>query len=86
MPADGTAALVISLDFELHWGVHDKRSVEAYLNRPREELYDLSADPDEVKNLAGDPAHAEVLAGLRKRLKEWQQATGDPWVVKYQHE
>jgi len=30
MPADGTATLVISLDFELHWGVHDKRSVEAY--------------------------------------------------------
>jgi peptidoglycan/xylan/chitin deacetylase (PgdA/CDA1 family) len=30
MPADGTAALVISLDFELYWGVHDKVSVEAY--------------------------------------------------------
>jgi len=30
MPADTTGALVISLDFELHWGVHDKRSVEAY--------------------------------------------------------
>src|SRR5262245_45984465 len=30
MPADGTAALVLSLDFELHWGVHDKLTVEAY--------------------------------------------------------
>src|SRR5215813_9339589 len=30
MPGEATGALVISLDFELHWGVHDKRSLEAY--------------------------------------------------------
>jgi len=30
MPAETPGALVISLDFELHWGVHDKRSVESY--------------------------------------------------------
>ena len=36
--------------------------------------------------MAGDPEYAAVLADLRKRLKEWQQATKDPWVVKYTHE
>jgi arylsulfatase A-like enzyme len=31
------------------------------------ELFDLAADPDEKRNLAGDPAHARVLAELRER-------------------
>ena len=31
-----------------------------------EELYDLTTDPDEVKNLAASPQHQEVLAKFRK--------------------
>jgi N-sulfoglucosamine sulfohydrolase len=63
-----------------------KRKVDPYINRPREELYDLESDPNEVKNLATDPAMANVLADLRKRLKQWQENTKDPWVVKYEYE
>lgn len=63
-----------------------RRTTAAYLNRPREELYDLTADPDEVRNLAADPAAAEVLGRLRANLRAWQEATNDPWVVKYRHE
>jgi arylsulfatase A-like enzyme len=33
-------------------------------------LYDLEADPHELRNLVGSPAHREVLAGLRARLAE----------------
>jgi N-sulfoglucosamine sulfohydrolase len=63
-----------------------KRSVEAYVRRPREELYDLERDPDELVNVAGDGAHAGVLADLRARLKAWQERTKDPWISKYAYE
>jgi arylsulfatase A-like enzyme len=33
-------------------------------------LYDLEADPHELRNLVGSPAHREVLARLRARLAE----------------
>ena len=68
---------------DTHFG---QRTVEAYLHRPRHELYDLAADPDEVVNLADDPGHSEVLAELQARLKAWQEETGDPWIVKYEYE
>lgn len=66
-----------------HYG---PRAVDAYIHRPREELYHLPSDPDEVKNLADDPAHRAALEQLRAKLKAWQQKTKDPWVVKYRYE
>ena len=57
-----------------------KRSLEAFRQRPAEELYDLAKDPGEVTNLAADPAHAAVLADLRGRLAGWRTATHDPWM------
>jgi N-sulfoglucosamine sulfohydrolase len=63
-----------------------RRTVAAYLNRPREELYDLTADPDELKNLVADPTAAGVLEQMRASCRAWQEATADPWVVKYRHE
>lgn len=61
-------------------------SRQAFENRPREELYDLGTDPNELKNLADDPKSADVLKDLRTRLKTWQEATKDPWLVKYTYE
>ena len=55
--------------------------------RPREELYDLRADPDEINNLAGDPTHANELAAMRQRLTDWEERTQDkgrtpePWTM-----
>jgi N-sulfoglucosamine sulfohydrolase len=63
-----------------------ERGMDSYLHRPREELYDLATDPHELKNVAADPKYAEVLADLRRRLRAWQTATKDPWLVKYEHE
>ncbi len=57
-----------------------QRSLAAFQHRPAEELYDLAADPDEVLNLAGDPAHAATLAAVRQQLADWRTATHDPWM------
>ena len=45
---------------------------------PREQLFDLLHDPNEANNLAGSPAHQNVLEDLRERLETWMQETGDP--------
>lgn len=50
----------------------------AELEIPAEQLYDLMLDPNEANNLAGDPAHADVLDGLRSRLDAWMVLTDDP--------
>jgi N-sulfoglucosamine sulfohydrolase len=63
-----------------------ERTVGQFVRRPMEELYDLKADPHELKNLAAEPAQAKTLAALRKKLREWQEQTADPWVVKYRYE
>ncbi|KAH8647707.1 alkaline-phosphatase-like protein [Xylariales sp. PMI_506] len=59
-----------------------QRKVVDYFNRPPEELYDLVEDPYEVRNLAGDPAHAETLKAFRGRLEDWQRRTVDPWLYR----
>ncbi len=56
-----------------------RRAVETFLRRPAEELYDLEKDPQELRNAADSPQHAEVLAACRKKVDEMQQRTGDPW-------
>lgn len=48
-----------------------------YHTRPAEELYHLKSDPWELKNLAGDPAHADALKMLRGHLDRWMAEQGD---------
>lgn len=43
-----------------------------------EELYDTFFDPTESHNLAGHPAHADLLRTMRSRLDDWMRATDDP--------
>ncbi len=53
----------------------------AFAKRPAEELYDLKNDPDQVKNLAADPAFATQRRELSERLMKTLQAAKDPRVV-----
>lgn len=52
-----------------------------FAKRPSEELYALSADPDQIHNLAADPAHAAQLAELSARLTSELRATADPRIA-----
>ncbi len=45
--------------------------------RPKEELYDVDADPLELNNLVGDIAYAAVLKEHRALLDSWIEDTGD---------
>lgn len=45
--------------------------------RPPEELYDLEADPHELRNLAGDAKYREQLVVLREAMDRWIVDTGD---------
>jgi len=65
---------------------YGKRTVDAYLHRPEFELYDLEADPAEIRNLAGEPDMAQTLARMQARIKDLQKATDDPWVLKWDRE
>lgn len=49
--------------------------------QPVEELFDLEADPWEMRNLATDPRHAERLAEMRGMLKWKMAGTRDTGVV-----
>lgn len=65
---------------------YGKRTVDAYLHRPKFELYDLQNDPHEVNNLADNPKYSEVLGELKEELKAFQKRTKDPWITKWQYE
>lgn len=45
--------------------------------KPAEELYDVDADPDNMHNLANDPAYASVLVRLRKANEQWLRQSKD---------
>jgi len=57
---------------------HAAKIVRDYMHRPKEELYDLTNDPLERNNLAEDPANAELLKSLRRRLADWREQQGEP--------
>jgi arylsulfatase A-like enzyme len=42
------------------------------------QLFDLDDDPDELRNLAADPAHGQTLARLEGLLEGWRAALADP--------
>jgi N-sulfoglucosamine sulfohydrolase len=45
--------------------------------KPVEELYDTQSDPDNVRNLAGEPAHQATLLSMRSNLRDWRVAVRD---------
>ena len=67
-------------------GYYGRRRIADFLHRPPFELYDLGRDPDEVVNLADDPAIQTVKAELIAKLKSFQTSTRDPWLHKWTYQ
>ncbi len=78
MDASPTKAWLIEHRNEPEWKWHYDY---AFAKRPGEELFDLRNDPEQVKNVAGDPAFAEVKAQLSQRLLLTLSNVGDPRVT-----
>lgn len=75
MDAGPTKAWLVRHGAEPEWRwLHDY----AFAPRPAEELYDLQSDPDQVRNVASDPAQAAIRKDLAARLDEVLRAAGDP--------
>lgn len=49
-----------------------------FAKRPAEELYDLEKDPDQVNNLAADPAYAKIVKRLRAKMQKKLLGLNDP--------
>jgi N-sulfoglucosamine sulfohydrolase len=49
--------------------------------RPLEELYDVRKDPEQVNNLASDPAHQGVREKLWRQLGAYLEKTDDPRIA-----
>ena len=53
----------------------------AFEKRPAEELYELSSDPWQMRNVAADPKFGETARRLAKELEDHLRKTGDPRVT-----
>lgn len=60
--------------------------VKLFSLRVKEELYDYEADPDALKNLAGDPKFADELARFRRLMKRRMSESNDFLLEKFQTE
>ena len=49
-----------------------------YPKAGRTQLFHVAADPDEVRDLATDPAHRDRLARMTRSLRAWMRDRGDP--------
>ena len=60
---------------------HRKLYEAAFGKRPAEELYDIKKDPEQLDNVAGEAAYAEVRQRLAKQLTDQLRATADPRII-----
>jgi uncharacterized sulfatase len=78
MDASPTKAWVVLHRNDPKWKWHFEY---AFGKRPAEELYDLRKDPDQVRNVAADPAYAAQKQKLADELMKRLRDAADPRVV-----
>ena len=56
----------------------DRHKLIYYPHLDKHQLFDLQADPHELRNLADDDSHGKVFSELKERLIAWQTEMTDP--------
>lgn len=77
---DSSPTKTYMMDYSNRYGVAHLAEL-AFGMRPREELYDLKEDPEQMNNLAGAMGYEEVQKELRNRLRTHLADTKDPRIV-----
>src|SRR3546814_17320700 len=69
--------------WEAAWKAGTLNPVQSRYWQPKapEELYDITADPHNIHNLADDPAHQQVLERMRNTLQDWQLQKRDAGIL-----
>lgn len=67
-----------AMDPSQSWKRRCTPRIDPWLYHPPIELYDLTADPVELTDVAGEPEYADVQADLLARLSGWMRETEDP--------
>lgn len=57
--------------------------VDLFRHRVPEEFYDLKNDPDCLRNLIADPAHAETVKAMQNKLVAQMKKTDDPMLAAF---
>lgn len=65
---------------------YGERKVKDFMFRQEFELYDLSTDPGEIKNLSTKRKYKEILDSMKAKLHKFQAETNDPWVIMWNHD
>lgn len=76
--AGPTKAWLVGVRDDPQWKSH---FAWVYGRRPREELYDLKADPHQTRNVAADPDYAKTRAELERQLLTELKSSGDPRLI-----
>jgi arylsulfatase A-like enzyme len=57
--------------------LRDDRYSYVYHTNDIDELYDHTTDPHQLANLAAEPAAAQTLRSMRRRMVDWMARTDD---------
>ncbi len=69
IPSQPAGRTLMARSRSFKYTLHEKRGVRS------EQLFDLTSDPGEMRDVAADPAHATELAELRGALADWELRT-----------
>ena len=78
MDASPTKAWLVAHRNHKKWPKWKQHYEFAFGKRPAEELYDLRKDPQQMKNLAADPAYAKSKTAMSAQLMKILKDAGDP--------